>query len=203
MRAGPVVCTAPVPAALAGWALAGAPAGLAGMGVFLAAAQLVIVTAALALAAPGQIGPALVPREKRAAYRWHHRQAHKARYGTDMPRPRAGRVEAGSRLERMVIAGYRGRCAGCYARARVTLAYPQIDHITSWAGGGLTWFPNLGCLCARCNQVKSNWNKSRDGYVHYRPFYGRHDPDEAARITRACQLARRNPLVWWRAAWAM
>jgi hypothetical protein len=39
--------------------------------------------------------------------------------------------------------------------------------------------------------------------VHYRPFYGRHDPDEAARITRACQLARRNPLVWWRAAWAM
>ena len=202
---GRIVCTAPAGLGLAGWAMSGLAGSWAGMAVLVAAAELACCAAALAAVPPGRALTALVPRERRASYRWHQRQAYKARFGTDMPRPAAGRVPAGSRLEKMTIAAYRGRCAGCYARNPVTLAHPQIDHILSWGGGGVTWIFNLGVLCERCNQIKSNWNVSRDGYVHYRPFAGRgrHDPEEAQRITLALRRARRSPQVWWRAAWAM
>jgi hypothetical protein len=171
-----------LPAAVLPWDAAGQPFRAAGALALLAAALAVVPAAmVLLLTGPSALPGVLVPRAVRAA--WRHGRPH----------PRCP-----SRLRRLVLAADRRRCVYCGRRGGI-----QADHLIPWAWGGLMGLWNLTCLCARHNKVKSDYWKSRDGVVHYRPFAGARDLPEAAAVLRACRRARLNPLRYLRAAWAL
>jgi hypothetical protein len=152
------------------------PGHLAGLAA-LAALALALVAVARCLRG---CAPALVPRAWRIRYR----------HGRARPAIPAW-------LRRAMLAADRHRCVFCGSRAGL-----QLDHIRPWASGGLTALFNLAVLCAAHNQVKSNYWRDPDGYVHYRPFAGSADVAGAASILRAERRCRRSPLRWLRVAWA-
>lgn len=130
------------------------------------------------------------------------------------------------RLRDAVLIADRRRCVHCGSHK-----FLEVDHILAWRAGGLTALWNLVTLCKLCNDVKSNYNVDRDGYVHYRPFRvlpgavdgphaaeykqalaalvgrglikGLNDREAAARILAAEKRARLNLLRWVRAAWVL
>jgi len=128
----------------------------------------------------------LPPRRCRVWYR--------ARYTRESQRS----ARIGARLRRRVLAADRHRCVSCHRRDEL-----QIEHVMPWSLGGLSWWWNLVTLCGDCNRVKSNYWRFRDGYVVYRAFEGYGVPGRAAAILARERRARRNPLRWLRAAWAI
>lgn len=147
-------------------------------GLLAALALTVILSPPAVLMAPAW--PAvLVPRRRRAIWR-----GRRARPEPDTP----------EWLRRAVLAADRGQCVFCGSRTRL-----HVDHITPWAGGGLTTMYNLAVLCRAHNEIKSNFSVDPDGYVHYRPFDGLADPVMAAAILAKERRRRLHPGRWLRA----
>jgi hypothetical protein len=178
-----LACFGPVlPAGAFSWDGTGQPLHVYGALACVALALAVVPFAVLTLLTfPSVLPGMLVPRAVRAAWR----------AGKQHPRCPA-------RLRRAVLAADRGRCVFCGRRPGL-----QLDHVVPFSLGGLTWLWNLVTLCGRCNRIKSNFWIASDGYVFYRPFRGLDSADLAVLILRAERRARRNPLRWVRAAWAL
>jgi hypothetical protein len=138
----------------------------------------------------------VVPRSRRSRYRQKHGRRH-VDPDTGKSVPARSSVISG-RQDRMVKAADRGRCVarslgGC-AGAPHGRWFWEIDHGVPWIAGGYTWFFNLFLLCFFHNQTKSNWNRDKDGYVHYRPssYGGVNDPVLAEAIYECERRARWN-----------
>jgi hypothetical protein len=116
----------------------------------------------------------------------------RARYRMGHGRRGAPSAFVGARLERIVLWADRGRCVVCGDRARV-----QVDHVQPWAGGGLTWLPNVAVLCRAHNVIKGNYSVDPDGFVHMRV---RSNIPAAREIIAAERAARRRPVRWVRLA---
>jgi hypothetical protein len=101
-------------------------------------------------------------------------------------------------LRRAVYAADRYACIWCGAVADL-----QVDHIRPWACGGLSCLWNTATLCGPHNRIKSCYWVYRSGLVVYRSFPGSDDEATAAAILAAERRARRSPLRWLRAAWAL
>jgi len=128
--------------------------------------------------------------------RWRQRWRAKVRHGV-----RGKNDRIGARLRREVLAADRHRCVACgFAPKQVgrgkRARWPglQIDHITPWIMGGLTWKPNLATLCKSCNGCKGIYWVSPEGKVYYHATWGPSDLYRAVRIHAAEVHARRNPL---------
>lgn len=200
------------PAAAAGpvaWQELGEVAAGRGLLVLSAAGLLVVPAVMLALVtAPGSLAKAAVPRPVRRWWRgprWW-RGGQRAKH----PKPDA-------LLARVIRAADRDRCVGCGVtqaalqaagaalkaaggKPRTSL---EFDHYFPFSLGGLLIVWNLFLLCPRCNVVKSNYWKTRDGRVIYRPFAGFASAHQAARILRREWVQRFNLFRWWRAAWVL
>jgi 5-methylcytosine-specific restriction endonuclease McrA len=149
-------------------------------------AELVLPGWALCLTVmPGVVRQAIVPR----SIRIKRRKA--ARIG-GLRRP-----PIPARLKRTLMGAYRHRCVFCKRRTAGPL---QLEHIRPWSLGGLTWFLNMTLLCVPCNEAKLSYWKERNGWEA--DGHGRVNKGLARRILRAERRARRNPFMWWRAAWA-
>jgi hypothetical protein len=134
-----------------------------------------------------------VPRQRRSRYRQKHGRAG----------ARSARISA--RQDRRVKAADRGRCVarslgGCEGEPDGRWFY-EVDHGIPWIGGGYTWLPNLFLLCFFHNQTKCNWNRDKDGYVHYRrsSYGGVYDPALAEEIFECERRARWDLLRYVRA----
>jgi hypothetical protein len=98
-------------------------------------------------------------------------------------------------LERVTYAADRYRCS--YCRSLVNLA---IDHLGPWSLGYLTVLFNLGVLCTRCNQIKSN------AWIFRGRFWPGRSPEPVLAEDIVRSLRRRR---WYaigrylRAAWAL
>jgi 5-methylcytosine-specific restriction endonuclease McrA len=203
---GPAVVAGPV----ACWYLHD-PGGRLGAVALTAAGVVVVPVVMLAvITTPLALVKAAVPRGWR---HWWRRGGHWwRRSAVKHPRPKV-------LLARMVRAADRDRCVGCgirqaelQARSQVLAAATgapqrklslQLDHCFPFGDGGLLILWNLFLLCPSCNEIKSNYWKYRSGKVTYRPFAGRGDRGEAARILRRERLRRFSVLRWWRAAWVL
>jgi hypothetical protein len=155
----------------------------------------VVYLAVLAVAFAGKVALILlVPRRTRSRYRQLH------------GREGARSADISPRQHRRVAAADRGRCV---ARRLGSCAggpnsFFEDDHGVPWIAGGFTWLPNLFLTCHFHNQTKSNWNRDKDGYVHYRPsrWGGVNDPALAEAIRECERRAARNPLRYLRAVLA-
>ena len=186
-----------------GWYETGRIAGWLGLVVMTAAAVLVLPVLLLVLWFVPEIIRGLVPRPVRIRRRTRYEKLREA-HGDDVRIPWFARwryekrKQPGVWLRRAVYAADRWRCVFCKSDAS-----REIDHIRAWRAGGLTALWNLMTLCKRCNDVKSNYNVDRDGFVHYRAWGGLNDPQLAAKILAKERRARLNPLRWVRAAWIL
>jgi hypothetical protein len=138
-----------------------------------------------------------VPRKRRSAYRQKH-----GRVG-------AKSADISKRQDRMVRAADRHRCVAwrlgrCEGEPKGRWFF-EVDHSIPWIAGGITWLPNLFLTCHFHNQTKSSYSRDRDGFVHYRPskWGGVNDKALAAQILACERGARRDPMRWVRALWAL
>jgi hypothetical protein len=165
------------------------PAGYAGLCALL---LLVLAAWPLFLLAVVFGPPALVrgcvPRDWRRRYRGRHgRQGARSSY---IPRW----------LRRRVLAADRHRCVARRLHRPDQAGLPlHVDHFMPWRLGGLTSLFNLFVLCEDCNLAKSVYWRYRSGNV----VLGHCDPYLAPQIAACERRARRNPLRWIRAAWAV
>jgi len=120
--------------------------------------------------------------------RWRQRWRATVRHGV---RGKHDRITA--RLRRKVLAADGNRCVGCGATARSSGHALQIDHITPWIMGGLTWYPNLAALCKACNGMKGIYWVTPAGTVYYHATWGRSSLEGAAAIHAAELRARHRP----------
>jgi hypothetical protein len=168
-------------------------AGSAVIGAAVLAFRVVWVALLLVVLAVRVLLIVAVPRETRSRYRRRH-----GRVG-------AKSAQISARQDRMVKAADRHRCVarhlgGCASEPDGRWFF-EVDHGVPWIAGGFTWLPNLFLLCFFHNQTKCNWNRDKDGFVHYRPssYGGVNDPVLAAAIRAAELRARRNALRYLRA----
>jgi HNH endonuclease len=115
-------------------------------------APLLLLGAAL-LHGPSGYLAVLVPRRRRAAYRY--RLAHRRWRRRPRGSQKSGRVPR--RLERRVMFADRHRCVWCGdSRAQAALRDDslQVDHMIPWSWGGLTCLWNSAVLCGRDNKIK-------------------------------------------------
>lgn len=164
-----------------GWATLALPGGLTGICLAILIAG-ILGPLIVALLPPRAI---LAPRPMRAAYR-HHRKT-----------TGYGRRAIPAWMQRAVRYAGRNRCCACHSRDRI-----QIDHIRPYSRGGLAWIWNLALLCATCNIIKSDYDRTRSGLV-YHPFRGRRSALRAAVILGAERTQRLSPLYWLRVSIAL
>jgi 5-methylcytosine-specific restriction endonuclease McrA len=173
-----VSCAAPGGLLVAGWAHLGEPLHQAGLGAVLFAGLLTGLLMPGAIVSVRALPQLLVPRRMRCW--WRRGQDHRPAIPVF--------------LRRAVLAADHYCC--CWCGATLSL---QMDHVRPWSLGGLNALWNLVTLCGRCNRVKSNYWRDRDGYVHYRGFDGSENAVEAARILAYERRHRWHPGRWVRA----
>lgn len=103
-------------------------------------------------------------------------------------------------IRSVVYAADRYRCVYCHRGPRRRgdkQVMIQLDHIQPYALGFNASLWNSATLCAQHNQVKSNYWKSPQGKVYYRPWAHASAMGEAGRIARAELRVRLYP---WRIA---
>jgi 5-methylcytosine-specific restriction endonuclease McrA len=191
------------------WQVAGQPGQLDGalaLALFAAALALALRFAVIFTGHP--MAAALVPAHYRRAHRTHRERPTRRH-----PHGR-GRKALPAHLRRRCYAGDRYRCVACGRHAAELAPLGrgfglQVDHLVPYAAGGLASLWNTVTLCGRCNRIKSNYNVSADGYVHYRNKFEdlahvEHSEliDAAAWILEQELAARRSPLRWARCALA-
>lgn len=182
----PLASLGPPLLAVYGWHSLGDPLHGSGLMVLLVLGVLAGLMVPGILLSLGDLPKLAVPARWRAWYR----------QGADRGDQRSSYIPL--YLRKVVLFADHHQCVWCHSSDQL-----QIDHIRPWAGGGLAVLWNLATLCGKCNRIKSNYWRDRDGYVHYRGFKGSVNAAEAANILRCERWRRLSPGRWVRAGFAL